>query len=87
MITPENIIRHELVGLHTRIIQSANSQMVGTSGDIVDETKHMFVLQTDSGTKSIPKDINTWGFCISGIDIHINGANITKRSAERLMIK
>lgn len=39
MITPENIARHEFIGLETSIVESDNLQVVGLHGKIIDETK------------------------------------------------
>ena len=61
MITSENLNAHEFIGLQTEIKESSNLQIVGLSGVIVDETKHMFLLQTKNGLKDIPKNHNKWG--------------------------
>lgn len=88
MITPDNILKHELVGLHATVTKSTNPQLVQMSGYVIDETKFTLKLDTKNGIKTIPKNINEWRFNqAEGKDIHINGANITKRSAQRLMIK
>ncbi len=55
MITIDNIASHEFIGLHTEIIQSSNPQIIGLNGRIVDETKSMFKINTENGTKSISK--------------------------------
>ena len=39
MITADNIISHEFIGLHTEIIKSTNPQVIGLNGRIMDETK------------------------------------------------
>ena len=89
MITQDNIHKHELVGLKARVIDSTNTQLVGITGQVINETKSTLILDTmQSGIKSIPKDINQWRFITAqNQEIHINGAKIAKRSAERLMIK
>ena len=87
MITSENIAYHELIGLHTVIVNSTNSQVVGLSGKIVDETKSMFVLETSNGLKSIPKSISQWGFDLDGKKITLDGASLLRRSYERVGVK
>ena len=87
MITTDNLSSHEMIGLNTEIIQSSNSQMVGLSGKIIDETKNMFVLNTSTGIKNIPKDINTWRFSINNQQKEISGNTLTKISFERLWRK
>lgn len=87
MITPENIARHELIGLETMIVKSANSQIVGLYGKIIDETKSMFTIQTATGVKMIPKNSSTWQFSFNGTSATVDGNTITKRSFERMGAK
>ncbi len=87
MITIENIKNHELIGLDTTVVTSDNSQIIGLSGKIVDETKSMFVLETGKGLKSIPKAISQWGFELDGKKITLNGASLLRRSYERVGVK
>ncbi|HZS73635.1 MAG TPA: ribonuclease P protein subunit [Candidatus Nitrosotalea sp.] len=87
MITPENITRHELIGLETSIVQSSNLQVIGLHGKIVDETKSMFSIQTSTGVKSMSKADSTWQFTINGISTLVDGQTIAKRSFERMGVK
>jgi len=87
MITEDNILRHELVGLRATVSGSANAQLVGTSGLVIDETKSTLVLETQSGTKTVPKRGNTWTFAVSGRAMAVDGGRIARRPAERLVIK
>ena len=87
MITPENITRHELIGLDTSIVKSNNSQMVGLRGKIIDETKSMFAIQTATGVKSIPKQNSIWQFNLNGTSALVDGNTIAKRSFERMGVK
>ena len=84
MITPDNITTHELIGMHTEVLNSSNSQIIGLNGRIVDETKSMIIINTANGMKSIPKSNNDLKFTIDNKDIVVNGSKITKRSFERL---
>jgi len=87
MITPDNITSHEFIGLHTEIIQSTNSQVIGLNGMIMDETKSMFRINTEKGMKSIAKSSNHWKFSIENKDVIIDGSRITKRPFDRLGAK
>ena len=84
MITINNITSHELIGLHTEITQSSNTQIIGLNGRIVDETKSMFKINTKNGMKSIAKSQNSWKFSIENQDIVIDGSKIAKRPFDRL---
>lgn len=87
MITPDNITSHELIGQHTEIIHSTNSQIIGLNGTIIDETKSMLRINTISGIKSIPKEINSWKFIIGNHEKILDGAKIAKRPIERIGVK
>ena len=55
MITPKNILSHELIGLRVTILTSPQPRIVGVSGTIIFETKNMLTLRTNSGPKKISK--------------------------------
>ena len=84
MITINNIISHEFIGLHTEIIKSTNQQIVGLNGRIINETKSMFAINTEKGIKSIAKSQNSWKFSIDNNDIIIEGTRIAKRPFDRI---
>jgi len=54
-ISPENVARHELIGLRVTISESSDPGQAGLSGRIVDETRNTFLLETMQGIKRIPK--------------------------------
>jgi len=84
MITVDNITSHEFIGLNTEIIQSTNPQVIGLNGRIINETKSMFTINTENGTKSIAKNTNNWKFSIEGKEVTIEGSKIAKRSVDRI---
>ena len=87
MITSENILSHEMIGLRTEITSSTNNHFVGLTGTIVDETKSMFTLNTKNGLKIIPKKQNTWKFFSKGEEFTFSGNHLEKRSFDRLGAK
>jgi ribonuclease P protein subunit POP4 len=84
MITEHNITSHELIGLHTQITESSNSQIIGLNGTIIDETKSMIIMNTKNGTKMIAKSNNSWKFSVDGKNVILNGTQISKRSFDRI---
>jgi len=56
-IHPENLARHELIGLKAEVEGSNNPSLVGISGRIVDETRNTFLIETVWGIKRIPKSV------------------------------
>ena len=87
MITEQNILLHELVGLDAEVIKSTNKDVIGIQGTIIDETKSMLILDTKKGIKKIQKDHNEWKFSLNFNDIIVQGNKIAKRSHDRLGIK
>ena len=55
MISPENVLVHEIIGLGARIVESTDPTLQGISGTIVFETKNTISIRTDSSVKQIAK--------------------------------
>lgn len=87
MITSENITSHELIGLKTEVVESTNPQILGLNGVVIDETKHMFVIQTKNGKKMLPKKENKLNFSFNTEKFTLSGALLAKRSHERLEVR
>jgi ribonuclease P protein subunit POP4 len=60
MVGPENITKHELIGLKVKVLKSSNRDLVGIHGKIVDETRNMLIISTDEGEKNVAKDQATF---------------------------
>ncbi|HSD04310.1 MAG TPA: ribonuclease P protein subunit [Nitrosopumilaceae archaeon] len=84
MITPENIMMHELIGLHTTIVESNNSGITGMTGKVIDETKSMIILDTEKGIKKIAKENTQWKFSLGTVETLVSGNMLTKRPQERI---
>ena len=84
MITQENLLMHELIGLEATIVKSNNEQITGISGKVIDETKSMLFLNTINGIKKIPKENAEWKFSFDKNESIVNGNLLTKRPQERL---
>ena len=87
MITEQNILLHELIGLEAKVVESTNKDTIGIHGMIIDETRSMLILDTKKGIKKIQKDHSEWKLSLDFNDIIVQGSKITKRSHERLGIK
>ena len=60
MISSQNVLRHELIGLDILVSGAANPNHRGISGTIIDETKNLLVIETSRGVKRIPKMHSTF---------------------------
>ena len=88
MITAENILSHEFIGMNTEIMQSTNPQIIGLNGRINNETKSMFTINTSKGIKSIPKAQSHWKFTLKNKEtVIVDGAKIAKRPFDRIGAK
>ena len=76
----------EPIGMHARITESVNSELVDISGVIIDETKHMLKLDTKFGEKLIPKKICTFKISNHNDTTTISGTKLYNRSHERLEV-
>jgi ribonuclease P protein subunit POP4 len=87
-IKPENILRHELIGLKAIVARSSNSSLVGTRGRIIDETRNTVKFSTRKGVKSIPKGVAVFRFDLSdGHTVEVEGARLVGRPENRMKAK
>ena len=54
-LLPESLARHELIGLEVMVEDSSDPGLIGLSGEVVDETRNTFLLETERGIKRIAK--------------------------------
>lgn len=57
MISVENILYHEWIGLKIKLSECSQSSLTNLSGHIIFETKNMLIVRTLNGIKKIPKKI------------------------------
>ncbi|HMK54118.1 MAG TPA: ribonuclease P protein component 1 [Methanobacteriaceae archaeon] len=86
MITPQNIMRHELVGLIVKITESSHQGFTGLEGKVVNETKNTLTLEDGKGMeKIIPKNTATFNFKLpDGSTVEIEGKIIVSRPEDRI---
>ena len=53
MITPQNIFRHELIGLKVEIVGSSHQGLVGIKGKVVDETRNTIRVEVSGGKETL----------------------------------
>lgn len=89
MITPQNIFRHELVGLDVEVVKSSHTGFIGIRGLVVDETKKTIKIEDQGGSeKIIPKNVATFKFTLpDGAVVEIEGRIIVARPEDRIKKK
>jgi ribonuclease P protein subunit POP4 len=85
---PENILRHELIGLNVRIVSSPNRSIRGRNGLIVNESKNMLTLSKKGRKVLIPKSVSTFRFKLAdGRVVEVDGNRLVGRPENRLKTK
>jgi len=88
MITPENLVRHELIGLDVEKVDSTNKVDVGIKGKVVDESYNTIKVEADSGEKSFIKKNVIFLFTLpDGKQVKVNGEIIISRPEDRIKKK
>ncbi|MFB6105839.1 MAG: ribonuclease P protein component 1 [Halobacteriaceae archaeon] len=83
-VTPENLVRHELVGLDVEVVDSTDAERVGTAGRVVGETTRTLELCTDAGVTVVPKRGTTFEFALpDGESVVVEGRVLEARPARR----
>lgn len=80
----KKLARSELIGLDVKIIESENRFNRGIKGKIIDETKNMFIVETEKRKKKIIKNQCVFEFKLKEKNIQINGKSLTIRPEERI---
>ena len=84
--TPENITRHELVGLEAEVLEDSNPCNVNTRGTVIDETMNTLVID-DGGAKRIAKKNAVFKFKLNGKSVKVEGWVLAGRSEDRVKKK
>ncbi|AEH06751.1 Ribonuclease P protein component 1 [Methanothermococcus okinawensis IH1] len=89
MITPQNILRHELIGLNVEIVKSPNLSLVGIKGKVVDETRNTLIIERFGSGKEIriPKDVAVFRFELKDKSVDVIGSLLIGRPEDRLKRK
>lgn len=88
-ITPQNIVRHELIGLKVRVFKSADPSQKALIGKVVDESYNMIKIETKNGKeKNIPKGISIFIFTLPDrLRVKVDGKLLIGRPEDRIKKK
>ena len=67
-MTPETLPRHELIGLHVRVVESTDPTLVGCEGAVVMETMRTLTVEGASRVRQVPKAACTFEFRLPSDD-------------------
>ena len=84
-LRPENLARHELIGLHLAVEQSSNPCQAGLAGQVIDETRNTFLLETKSKVVRLAKKNTSLVFSLpSGQKVSIEGSVLISQPENRI---
>lgn len=86
MRTIYNILRHELIGLETKIVKATDKNYM-ISGRIIDETKNTISIESDRKIKKLPKNCITLQLKLDDCIVNIDGKLLVGRPEERIKKK
>jgi len=88
MITPRNILRHELIGLDVLVARASNPDHTGVRGLIVDETRNMLTIRTSQGVKHIPKKYSVFRLKLpDAATIEVDGSALVMQPDKRISMR
>jgi len=87
MLTPKNLVKHELIGLVLEVADSKNPSQKGLRGRVVDETRNTLVIETDKGEKTLMKEQCVFIFELEQGKVKVNGSMLVARPEDRIKKK
>jgi len=83
MITPSNLVRHELIGLR---VKADCAEAGHAEGRVIDESRNMLVIDTKKGEKRMPKEHSVFSFYLpdSRQWVRVDGKVIVARPEDRI---
>ncbi len=89
MITPENLVRHELIGLKIEVKEARNPKSVGIRGRVIDETRNTLKIEKDNGKEAtLAKGECTFVFILpGGRRVSVRGEVMISRPEDRIKKK
>lgn len=88
MISPQNVIRHELVGLDVLVAHASNPASVGICGRIIDETRNMLIIAAEQGVRRIQKRHSVFRLTLpDGRLVEVNGSLLVMAPEKRITVQ
>ena len=87
MITPYNILRHELIGLRAEVVDATHTGY-RYCGEIIKETRNTLAIRGKQGVKILPKNCITLAIRLPGNGVvRVDGNLLVSRPEERIKKK
>ncbi len=80
-----SIVQNELIGLDTEVVKSPNSNLIGITGRVVNETRNTFTIFQENKEKTIIKENAIFNFSLpNGTIVEIDGKILIGRPEDRI---
>jgi len=87
-ITSQNLLKHEIIGLDTRVAGSTNKQLVGLKGRIIDETRNTITILDGKRKQIVPKDVAVLRIRLpDGTWVEVDGKKLVGRPEDRVKMR
>ena len=86
-ISPKNIVRHELIGLRTKVVKSSNPNYQSISGVVINESLKTLVIETENNEKMISKMNSIFQFSLPIGQVLVDGSMLYGRPEDRVKKK
>lgn len=87
-ITPQNLVRHELIGLKVKVTKSTDSTQRNLSGMVVDESYNTLTIESGEKEKTVVKSNCVFVFTLpSRTKVEVDGKVIVSRPEDRVKKK
>jgi len=87
-ITPQNVLKHEIIGLDARVSGGTNKQLVGLKGKIIDETRNTITIFDGRYKRIVPKDVAILRIRLPDeIWVEVNGKKLVGRPEDRVKMR
>ena len=84
-LRPDNLARHELIGLHLTVEKSSNPCQAGLIGQVIDETRNTFLLETKAKAVRLAKKNMSLVFTLPpGQKVKIAGSILISQPENRI---
>ena len=88
-ITPQNLVKHELINLAVKIGKSNDPTQRGLKGKVIDESYNTLRIEIKEGKeKIIPKNNSIFIFTLpNGVKVEVDGKLLISRPEDRIKKK
>ncbi len=87
-ITPQNLVRHEMISLPVKIVKSTDPTQKRITGRVIDETYNTLKIETKDGEKTLIKGNCVFVFTLPDkAKVQVDGKLLVSRPEDRIKKK